>query len=185
MEHQEEWRDVKGYEWYYQVSNLGDVRRLWWVVTRQNRWGNSWTKHRTIPARILRPKVVKGWYLAVSLCVGWVWKREKVHRLVAKAFLPLVESKLIVHHLNGNKKDNRVCNLCRANHSENIIHARDTWLRQPSIIQKDMDWLVVGTYPSVNSASRATWFGAWSIWLCSRGKQKHHKWYTRHRDTPN
>lgn len=43
---QEEWRDIKGYEGYYQVSNLGKVRsvdritnnRFYWRRGTENEW---------------------------------------------------------------------------------------------------------------------------------------------------
>ena len=51
----EEWRDIKGYEGLYQVSNLGRVKRL--------RDKNN--KKREI---ILKPKIMKNRYLKQDLC---------------------------------------------------------------------------------------------------------------------
>ena len=42
-----------------------------------------------------------------------------VHRVVAKAFVPMVEGKLIVDHINRNKSDNKSLNLRWCDTSEN------------------------------------------------------------------
>ena len=52
----------------------------------------------------------------------------KVHRLVAEAFIPCVEGKTQINHLNGNKKDNRIENLEWVDAGENIRHVWRTGL---------------------------------------------------------
>lgn len=50
-------------------------------------------------------------------------KSERVHRLVADAFLPPREKKNEVNHIDGNKANNAAVNLEWVNGSENVRHA--------------------------------------------------------------
>lgn len=45
-----------------------------------------------------------------------------LHRAVAELFIPNPENKPCIDHINGNKHDNRVCNLRWVTHSENMLN---------------------------------------------------------------
>ena len=92
----EEFRDVKGFEGLYQVSNLGRVKSL------------KFNKE-----RILRGCQGSGGYLHVSLTKDGNQKTRKIHQLVAEAFLGHTPCgmKLIVNHINFIRHDNRAENL--------------------------------------------------------------------------
>jgi len=101
----EEWRDVVGYEGYYQVSNLGRVRSLDRTVNA--RFGNTRIKK----GKILTPSKYSNGELYVRFYHNGKTSCFKVHRLVAETFNPDEDFSLFVIHINGNKHDNRVENL--------------------------------------------------------------------------
>jgi hypothetical protein len=117
----EQWKSVVGYEGYYEVSSLGQVRGLDRLNARgQQRKGGM--KKQTITSM---------GYWSVKLHVNSKQKVVKVHRLVAEAFLPNPENKPCVNHINGVKTDNRLENLEWNTYAENSRHASDTGLMNP------------------------------------------------------
>lgn len=96
------WKDIKGYEGKYQVSNLGRVRSL-------DRLDRSGAKTK---GKILNPKANKSGYVRVHLADGNGYNRESVHRLVAEAFVERkAETDNVVNHLDNNPSNNRADNL--------------------------------------------------------------------------
>ena len=94
---EEIWKDIEDYEGY-QVSNFGRVRSL-------DRYdGRGWW----IKGRILKPIMDKKGYLTVGLSKNNQRKTFKVHRLVALHFIPNIENKPEIDHINTIKTDNTV-----------------------------------------------------------------------------
>ena len=88
----------------YEVSNLGNVR-------------NKKTK------AVLSQEDTGNGYLCVGLQIDkGVYKKTRVHRMVAMAFLEFqrTEERNEVDHINGNKSDNSVDNLRWCTHKENM-----------------------------------------------------------------
>lgn len=106
----EVWKDIKGYEGLYQVSNLGRVRSLDRHIKRVSKRGA--VIYQFHKGRVLSPKTTKSGYLEVQLfdsnSNGKMWR---VHRLVAKTFIPCTDSTLEVNHIDENKLNNEVENL--------------------------------------------------------------------------
>ena len=101
------WRPVKGYEGIYEVSNHGRVKSLERIVERSN------GKNYTVNERILKAGVGGNKYLIIVLCNQGVNKSKLIHQLVAESFLNHnpCGHKLVVNHINFDRKDNRVENL--------------------------------------------------------------------------
>ena len=103
MNNKEVWKDIIGYEGYYQISNFGNVRKL----------GKK---------TLLKPKLDKSGYLYVHIRISnlGINKMAKIHRLVAEAFIPNPNKYPIINHKNEIKTDNRVENLRFVTREENI-----------------------------------------------------------------
>lgn len=95
------WKDIEGYD-NYMVSNLGRVKSL------------KFNKE-----RILKPYKTEKGYLKISLIKNNRTKVFSIHRLVAQAFIPNIENKKEIDHINTVRDDNRVENLRWTNHKEN------------------------------------------------------------------
>ena len=102
----ENWRDVRGYEGYYQVSDLGRVKSL-------------------SKGRILKQHIVNGRYNSVNLSANAVRRGVNVHTLVAESFLNHTNNrKTVVDHINNIGTDNRLSNLQIISHRENCSKDR-------------------------------------------------------------
>jgi len=123
-----EWKDIPGYEGYYQASIYGKIRSVYRMVEFRisGRVQQSYMK-----GRILAENIRKDNYVEVILSVNGISKNLSVHRLVAQTFLPNPENKPQVNHIDGNTQNNNINNLEWATPSENMTHAKDTGLWDP------------------------------------------------------
>lgn len=112
----ENWKDIKGYEGFYQVSDCGNVRSLARDVYRQDG-----TFHHHLKEKILVPSLNSKGYVKVHLYKNGKRKVMTIHRLVAMAFLPNPENKPMVNHKDENPLNNFVENLewCSAQYNAN------------------------------------------------------------------
>ena len=110
------WKDIKGYEGYYQVSNLGRVKSLFRQVKHSQ--GNV----RNHYERILKNNYDGNGYASVGLYKNAKAKKVHVHRLVMLAFEENPHNKPEVNHLDENKKNNRLDNLEWVTKKENENH---------------------------------------------------------------
>lgn len=95
------WKVIPGYK-KYQVSNLGRVKG---------------------PLKMLKPNLRKSGYVYMNLTVNSKNVSKSLHRLVALTFLG--QSNLDVDHINGDKTDNRLCNLRYVTSRENNLFKKN------------------------------------------------------------
>jgi hypothetical protein len=108
----EEFRDVKGYEGFYQVSNYGRIKSLARVDSRGNNRAMkflSFSNDRNI-------------YSSVSLSKNGKHKNYSIHVLVAIAFLnhKPCGHKIHVDHIDNDKSNNILSNLQLITHRKNV-----------------------------------------------------------------
>ncbi len=113
----ETWKDIKGYEGHYMVSDLGRVKSV-------SRMVNG----RLFESKLLRLERTKRNRIKVQLRGGKDRKMAWVHRLVAECFVPKVTGKNCINHINGISDDNRAVNLEWCTYKENSQHAWRTGL---------------------------------------------------------
>lgn len=113
----EEWRPVRGYEGLYEVSNRGRVRCLDKKYFRKRYGWQSKKGH------IMACNDHGNGYKYVSFCHNGEQKNYYVHRLVANAFIPKIEGKEYVNHIDRDRGNNDVNNLEWCTVSENTKHS--------------------------------------------------------------
>jgi hypothetical protein len=116
----ETWKDIKGYEGIYQISNLGRVKRI-----SNIHWCNL--KYRD--NYYLKPLDNGKGYLRIKLTVKSKSRRVMLHRLIAEAFIENPNNYPFVNHIDGNKKNNNLNNLEWCTQSQNCLHSvkMGTW----------------------------------------------------------
>lgn len=116
----EKWKEVVGYSGLYEVSNIGRVRSLDRKAYRKGKSKSGFMV--TIKGKILKNKLNHG-YHHIHLYTGGKYRTKKVHRLVAKAFIPNPEDKPNVNHIDLDRTNNKVDNLEWCTQQENIDHS--------------------------------------------------------------
>lgn len=106
----EKWISIKGYEGFYSISPMGDVRR--------DAPGNG-----TFVGKILKFGYDTKGYRIVGLSVKGIARTYPVHVLVARMFIGERPKGLDINHKDTNRENNFYKNLEYITHGDNIRHA--------------------------------------------------------------
>jgi len=149
----EQWKDVKGFEGIYQISDHGRLK--------------SYKKDKS--GRILSNINKKGGYFSVVLCYQRKTRYCRLHVLVAEAFIPNPLNKPAINHKDANKQNNFVDNLEWVTPRENSLHAAknvpasiagmnhyNQFVRPKTIEQLSLDGRIIAEYRNSEEAQKAT-----------------------------
>ena len=160
------WKDIKGFEGLYQVSNFGRIKSL----ERINVLG------RRVKERILKPKINSCGYYQAQLCKNSKVRHYMVHRLVYEAFNGQIPENMQVNHINEIKADNRLENLNLMTPKENTNFGtgieRRAKKRSKVVLQFDLNDKLIKEYQSAHQVERETGFGNSYIVKCCKGNRK-------------
>ena len=169
------WKDVIWYEWFYQVSNNGNVKSL-------DRLSKTyWTRINHLKWNEIKQWLYKNWYKYVDLYKNWIKIKYTVHRLVWETFLEKDILRNQINHKDWNRENNSLDNLEYCTPSENHLHKfRVLWYKShlmKRIDQLDLEWNFIRTWECARYAARELNLSASHIWRCCNKQNKKSQWF--------
>lgn len=175
---QEIWKDIKGFEGLYQISNLGRAKSLDRIILTKN------NKKQFYKGIILKQTPDKKGYFRIKISKNNKIFTKQIHTLVAQAFIPNIKNKKEVNHKDLNKQNNCITNLEWVSRKENMQHAFQNGVlnnfyekskkynkekcqnKYGYIYQYDKEMNYINKYPSAKVASEITGVYARTILAC-------------------
>ncbi len=123
---QEIWKSIAGYEGCYEISDYGQVRSLSRIVAFRNCMGTLVT--RQFQSRLLKCICNYYGYAIVGLYdpIHHRRRQHKIHRLVLNTFVGPCPPGQEGRHLDGDKLNNQLGNLCwgtsKENNADRVVH---------------------------------------------------------------
>lgn len=164
------WKDIHGFEGFYQVSNLGRVRSV-------DRWVNG--NHISCDFQFMKGKLRK---LIKNRCGYWTVMLRKnnshdsflVHRLVAEAFIPNPDNLPYVNHKDENPANSIADNLewCTADYNLKYsnVAERVNKFKIRRVIQFDKNMNEIKRWDSLKEAAKFINRAQQNISRCCRGR---------------
>lgn len=162
------WKNVVGYEGFYEVSSYGRVRSVDRVNYRRHLKGKMLSQ---------APGGRDGKYKTVQLFdTAGKCKHKYVHQLVAEAFIGKAPDGFQVNHKDENKSNNCASNLEWVTASQNINygtrHERDAAHKNKQVEQISLNGELICSFKSATEAQRKTGIWRTHISACCLGKQQ-------------
>lgn len=147
----EVWKNVIGFESIYLISNFGRLASLkngFYILSNTNK---------------------KGGYLSVVLKYNNKVRYTRIHRIVYESFIGNIPKNRQIHHINGNKQDNRLSNLelidskthyhITVKENPNMIQSMiyyNKYIKNKKILQLDLNGAFIQKYNNAKEAYRIT-----------------------------
>lgn len=171
------WKDITGFEGYYQIGNLGSIKSIDRIIPTRRGVGKF------IAGKILKPHLGTNGYLYVNLSKNGIHYTKTIHSILSNEFIPNPENKPEVNHKDGIKHHSYESNLEWCTHSENGLHAYRMGLstspnkgkfgslnhRSKRIIQLNLNGTKIESFGSVREANRVTKISNGHISECANG----------------
>jgi hypothetical protein len=158
----EQWKTIPGFE-NYEGSTEGRIRR---ATKGPNTFPGK--------AKIIFLNKTTG-YSHTKLSGSAGKRTMAIHRVIAETFIPKVEGKPEIDHINGDKQDNRVENLRWVDRKENMKGARIRFFKR-AIFSCSKDGRIL-THPSIKEAAEELGIHPSGISNVLRGATPHYKGY--------
>ncbi len=171
------WKDIPGYEGFYEVSTFGNVRSKDRVTLNDRKIPRNTQWYRFFPGKIITPELTHGGYLRIKLTKLGNRKKFFVHRLVAMAFIENPLNLPFINHKDEVKTNNNVHNLEWCDHDYNIhygtLQIRKTNAHKKEVIQYDEFGGFVKEWKSATDAANELDFNQSKISQACRNKNKY------------
>lgn len=183
QENIEIWKDVVGYEGYYQVSNLGRVKSVDRIVIIKK---NFCEFEKLRKSKLLKPIKSNTGYMRVGLHKNGIYIKKSVHRLVCESFIENKNNHPIINHKDENKENNNVNNLewCTYSYNRNYGTAtkkiKDIETNSPKKSKKVAqikNGEIIAIFPSVAEVQRSMGYMHSNIISCCNNKPHHNTAY--------
>jgi hypothetical protein len=170
----EKWKEIKGFENLYLISNMGNVKSL----------GNGLSKNpKTKMQRIMKINSHSKGYQKIKLLKESKPYYMLVHRLVAENWIENPMNKKEVNHKDGNKSNNHIDNLEWVTSRENKIHAIQTGLfvvkrgaenkQSKKVAQLDLNGEFIKVFDCIKDIKRELGFNSFGIIKCCKKEKKY------------
>lgn len=168
------WKDIKNYEGYYQVSNMGRVKslkRTWYSPGKK-----GLNKKCSNNEKILKPGKNQGGYWIVNLSKKNKYKSRPIHRLVAETFIENENEYPCINHKDENKENNNVNNLewCTYSYNNNYGNHNKKLSETKCLLidQYDLGGNFIKTWLGMREPEKQLGIKNQCICYCCKGKTK-------------
>jgi hypothetical protein len=168
----ENWKPIKGYEGWYEVSDLGNVRS----VDRKVDFVDG--RYATYKGQLMKQSKHYHGYWIVNLFKNKKQSTKFVHRLMAEAFIPNPNNKQVVNHKDGDKANNKLSNLEWVTQLENITHSITVLGKKRignKVSQYDLNGNYLNTFESYGEAAKSVDGNSVGIGRVVSGERKTYK----------